>query len=41
MSLVGDEGRTLSIEDETGGLAASSESHIHLSFLDLVHVTVG
>ncbi len=41
MSLIGDEGRALSIEDETGRLAASSESHIHLSFLDLVHVTIG
>jgi len=41
MSLISNEGRTLSIEDETGGLTASSERHIHLSFLDLIHVTIG
>jgi hypothetical protein len=41
MSLVCDEWGSLGIEDESGRLAASCESNIHLAFLHLINITIG
>lgn len=41
MSLVSNERGALSIEDEACRLSTSRECNIHLTFLDLVNVTIG
>ena len=41
MGLVGNEGGSLGVKNEASRLPASRESHIHLSLLHLVDVSIG
>ena len=41
MGLVCNKGRALSVEDQTRRLSTSGECNVHLTFLDLVYISIG